>query len=870
MATEYAIRTIFDLKDLATPKLQKLSSMGGLVGLSLDRAARNGERHWANLKASVSGGVAFVGQKAAQITTLTGAALTVAAASATKKYIEFEDVVTKAGSKFVDLDVTSGTYAASLDALSKKAQEVGSLTKFSASDAAGALDKMAMAGLTSEQSMAMLMGTTNLATAAGLDLTSAVDMATDAMGIFNLMKDEAGNPLDASGVEKSMNRIADVVAKTTNMANLDMGMWFEAAKYGAPKLTSMGGTIEEFSAMAGILANSGIKGSMAGTGVNMMVARLTAPTGEAAKAIDRLGIHVFDAQGKMRTMTDILGQFESALSGLSDAEKAPMLKDIFGEQGGRAFEVLLKSGTGQMNEYLSMLKDAGGTAGNIARAQEKSLKGQLAALSSAFEGKQLQFGEAMSKAGGLRILEKFISFVQKLDLSPMISAFSAGFEKVSEIVLTTIEYLREYKGFGKNLSFKGLEDFFKNIDVISAARKLGNIIDAVSKIVSTLWNLRKVIAGLFIANKVFQGFEIGLYAFKNAKSFVGAFSDGLTIAQKSMQGLELSVDIARRNSSALGNVFGTVFTGIGKGASKAKSMLSAAGSSIVGAFSMAGSAIKTFFVSSVIPFVTNPITLTIMGIVAAVGLLAFGIYELIKHWDSWGQTVTGVLSVIFPPLGVLIGIIQSIYANWQNITAAFADGGIIAGIKAIGSAVLDGILGPFNAVRDAIDGFFSKINEMEGIGGNVLTVLVQPFERLWRFVSGIFDSIAAFRTGGIIAALKTLGLAILELIFTPIQSVLDLVSFIPGVDIGNKVRAWFNETRAGFLTPSPEVAAAVTTSPVTTRDSVLISEERREATANMNITLAEGLRGTVSGEAPGITVRQEHTGGFRRPEGHSR
>ena len=158
--------------------------------------------------------------------------------------------MTKAGSKFKDVDVTSAEYNQTLEKLQASAREVGALTKFSAVDSANALDKMAMAGLTSEQSMGMLMGTTNLAAAVGLDLTSAVDMATDAMGAFNLVVNDPSLTADevAKQTSANMNRIADVVAKTTNMANLDMEMWFESVKMGASTFTSLGGTIEEFSA----------------------------------------------------------------------------------------------------------------------------------------------------------------------------------------------------------------------------------------------------------------------------------------------------------------------------------------------------------------------------------------------------------------------------------------------------------------------------------------------------------------------------------------------------------------------------------------------------------------------------------------------
>ena len=265
MASRYEISTIFKMIDNWSGPMKKIAGSSTVLA---KKVSADMQKTKMQIQAAGRAMKAMAGVAAGAGVALAGKTVV----DSVKTYVEFEDAVTKAGSKFKDIDVTSAEYNQTLEKLQASAREVGALTKFSAVDSANALDKMAMAGLTSEQSMGMLMGTTNLAAAVGLDLTSAVDMATDAMGAFNLVSE------DQDQISANMNRIADVVAKTTNMANLDMNMWFESVKMGASTFTSLGGTIEEFSAYAGTLANAGIKGGMAGNALkNIMLNLLLLP-----------------------------------------------------------------------------------------------------------------------------------------------------------------------------------------------------------------------------------------------------------------------------------------------------------------------------------------------------------------------------------------------------------------------------------------------------------------------------------------------------------------------------------------------------------------------------------------------------------------
>lgn len=466
MASKYSIETVFRILDGVTGPMGKMSASTSKFAMGFERDVKKAEMKWRAMGQTMKTvGKVAIGTGLAAV----GAGLV----SSTKKYIEFEDSITKAGSKFKDMDVTSEDYAEKLELLQVAARKVGAVTKYSATDAAGALNAMAMAGLTSEQSMALLMGTTNLATAAGTDLTSAVDMATDALGAFGFSSIANGimdTEEQTAFLSGSLDRISDVVAKTTNMANTDMNMWFESVKMGAATFTSMGGTLEEFSGMVGILANAGIKGGEAGTALRNIMLNLGAPTKTAADALDKLGVQVYDSEHKMLPIIDILEQFEKSLAGVDAETKNAALENIFGKRGVGSFLTLMDAGTEQINKFVSALENSQGTAEAIARAQEKSLKGQLAALSSAFEDKQLSFGKAIADNGGSAGLVALITMVQNWDPTPVINF------------------------------------------MIAVMDKLPAIINFVTGLVSTLWNFRDVIGAIVIGFQVYKAATMAVAA----------------------------------------------------------------------------------------------------------------------------------------------------------------------------------------------------------------------------------------------------------------------------------------------------------------------------------------------------------------------
>lgn len=652
MANRYAVETVFKAVDAMTAPLRKMeNSMKTLGGVStaINEKIKN-DMKAAEMQINGFGKTIKNGMKiaAAAAATATGAALV----DSTKKYVEFEDTVTRAGAKFKDLDIVSSTFKNDLEVLQKAAMDVGANTMFSAQDAAGALDKMAMAGMSSKQAMSMLMGTTQLATAAGIDLTSAVDMATDAMGAFGLTANNPNLTPDqlALQTEKSMSRIADVVSKATNMANFDMNMWFESVKNGASAFTSLGGTLEEFTAMSQVLANAGIKGGEAGTGLRNMMLNLSAPSTAAAKAIDSLGISVYDNAGKMLPIMDIMKQFEAQLATVDEQTKNGALEAIFGKRNINQFLTLMKAGTGEIEGYLSTLENAGGTAKTVSDVMKTSLKSQVTLLKSAIEGIQLNIGKTIAENGG-----------------------SEGLQKIIQLV--------------------------NNIKMDSVRNAIIGLMNVLAGVISTFIALGKVIYAL----------RVPLLAVIGAIALYKTTIMGTVIAMKAWNAIQVIIKAAQIAWIAITQ--GTAAAhGILTAALTAETAATGTATAAQTGFNLAMLANPiTWVVLGIMALIAVIVALAMNWdkVTAALQTAWQWIQNVASAiWNGLCAAWQGFINIITT---LVMPVINAIWEPIQKIIKAFTDGGFIAGIKQIGVAILSFLLKPLQTMLS----MFSKI---PGIG----------------------------------------------------------------------------------------------------------------------------------------------------------
>ena len=273
---------------------------------------------------------------------------------------------------------TMGTTVDQIDNLTKVAKEMGSTTKFTATQAADALNYLALAGYDADKAAEVLPSVLNLAAAGGMDLAYASDLVTDAMASLNI---EAN--------KQNVDDFGNKLAKAASKANANVSQLGEAIlTVGGTAANLKGGTTELTTAL-GLLANVGIKGAEGGTHLRNIILSLQSPTDEAAKKMQKLGLSVYDSQGKMRGLNDILGDLNSAMNGMTQGQKDSIINQLFNKTDLAAVNGLLAAQGEQWDTLAAQIDNADGAMGQMAETQIDNLQGAMTIMSSAFEGMQL-------------------------------------------------------------------------------------------------------------------------------------------------------------------------------------------------------------------------------------------------------------------------------------------------------------------------------------------------------------------------------------------------------------------------------------------------------------------------------------------------
>lgn len=285
--------------------------------------------------------------------------------------------------------------------LSDFARFMGANTAFTATEAAQALNYMALAGYDAQKSMNMLPNVLNLAAAGNFDLARASDMVTDAQSALGLGMDET-------------NVLVDQMARTASRTNTSVSQLGEAILTVGGTAKMMKGGTTELSAVLGVLADNGIKGSEGGTALRNILLSLSAPTDKAKKSLDSLGVSVFDESGNMRSLTDIMTDFGKATKGMTDQQRAGFINDIFNKRDLKSVEALLGTTTDRWAQLNEEISNADGSSSSMAGTQLDNLQGDITKLNSALSELKLNVVEGITP--GLRKLAQWAtSFIQDLN-----------------------------------------------------------------------------------------------------------------------------------------------------------------------------------------------------------------------------------------------------------------------------------------------------------------------------------------------------------------------------------------------------------------------------------------------------------------------
>ena len=639
--------------------LRSLQDQAATTNATLAKIDEAGEK-LQNIGSSVEN----VGKKFLPVT----AAVTGLGTVAVKTAADFDSEMSK-------VSAISGATGDDFDQLRAKAREMGAKTKFSASEAASAMEYMAMAGWKTSDMLNGIEGVMNLAAASGEDLATTSDIVTDALTAFGLSAADSGH-------------FADILAAASSNANTNVSLMGETFKYCAPIAGALGFSAEDTAEAIGLMANSGIKASQAGTSLRTIMNNLSGEVTFVGKNIGEVTIATSNADGSMRSLNDILADCRVAFSGLTESEKASNAEALVGKNAMSGFLALMNSSETDINKLRGAIENCDGASESMAETMQDNLNGQLTILKSQLEELAISFGDIL-----MPTIRKIVSAVQQF-VDKLNSMDEGTRETIIKIGLLAASIGPLLIVLGKTIStvgtaMRGFSSLAKGVRLLithvgSASgvfSKLGVVLGglsgpvvAVVAVIGTLvaafmnlWNtneeFRTAITGIWndIVSKV-KGFCDQLtqringlgFDFKDVTEVLKAVWDGLCQVLLSGVGSTLG-GIAGSAGSAIAGLFGSVGTAVSGLAAGAGTALAGVASSAGGFLASAGTALAGL---------AGPAGIA----VAAVGGIGLGLTALWKNCDGFREGVTNI---------------------WNKVTSVFSNGvnAIKNGISNAASAI---------------------------------------------------------------------------------------------------------------------------------------------------------------------------------------
>ena len=436
-----------------TEELKKLEEQANQSETAVQKIAATGEK-----LQEVGDKVSGVGEKFLPAT----AAVAGLGTAAVKTAADFDAGMSKVAA-------ISGATGDDLQALRDKAREMGAKTKFSASEAAAAMEYMAMAGWKTEDMMGGIEGIMNLAAASGEDLATTSDIVTDALTAFGLSAQDSGH-------------FADILAAASSNANTNVSMMGETFKYAAPIAGALGFSAEDTAEAIGLMANAGIKGSQAGTSLRTIMNNLAGEVKICGANLGEVTIQTTNADGSMRELSDILADCRGAFSQLSESEQAAAAEALVGKNAMSGFLALMNAGEGDINKLSEAIANCDGKSAEMAETMQDNLAGQLTILKSQLEELAISFGEML-----MPVIRDVVGWIQ---------GFVDKLNSMDEGTRKTI------------------------ITIAAVVAAIGPVLIIVGKIISAVGTIMTIIPKVSAAIKAVKGVMAGLNAVMMANPIV--------------------------------------------------------------------------------------------------------------------------------------------------------------------------------------------------------------------------------------------------------------------------------------------------------------------------------------------------------------
>lgn len=711
------VETEQDLKNLETQANQSATAV--------QKIAATGEKF-----KTVGDNISSAGQKLLPVTAGVTALGTASVTTAANFESSMSQVQATMGITKDAMSTVNGQSVNTMDTLSKLAKKMGAETAFSASECAEALNYLALAGYDTQQMCDTLPTVLNLAAAGDIALADASDMVTDAMSALGMGVDEA-------------ETMVDQMAKTASTTNTSVAQLGEGIlTIGATAKSIKGGTAELNTAL-GILANNGIKGAEGGTHLRNIILSLQNPTDKAAAQMEALGLSVYDSEGNMRSMNDILGDLNKSMDGMTSAEKSNIISTIFNKTDLSSVNALLANTGETWDSLQKSITDSGGAAQQMADTQLDNLQGQITILKSALEGLAISFGELLMPA-----IKQIVGWVQKF--VDWLNGLSEGTKKT----IVTIALLAAALGpvlivIGKVISAVGtimtivpkivgvintVKGAFAALNTTMLANPIVLIIAAIAALVAAfiyLWNncdgFRQFWIDLWENVK-----QVAITVWNAIKAFFSQVWEAIKTIFSTV--FEVIKTLVTTYFNLYKTIIETVFNVI-------KTVITTIWNAIKGVFTTVFNVIKTLVttyfniyktiiqtvltvIQTVITTVWNTIKTVITTVLNAIKTIFSTVWNAIKTIIS--AVVSGIKGLI---TGDFTAVKNSITTIMNTIKSTIST--IWNTIKSTISTVLGAIKGAVTSVFNGI------VNAVKGAMGNVLNAVKSGFSNVKSHITGL-------------------------------------------------------------------------------------------------------------------------------------
>ena len=719
---------------------------------------------------SVGNSITGMGQKMMGVTTV----VTGLGVAAVKTAADFDSAMSKVAA-------VSGATGDDLQALRDKAREMGEKTKFSATEAAEAMNYMAMAGWKTGDMLSGIEGIMHLAAASGEDLATTSDIVTDALTAFGLTAADSAH-------------FADILAAASSNANTNVSMMGETFKYCAPIAGALGFSAEDTAEAIGLMANAGIKSTQAGTALRTIMTNLTGEIQICGDSLGEVTIATTNADGSMRDLSDILADCRTAFSGLSESEKANTAEALVGKNAMSGFLALMNAAPGDIDKLSGAIANCGGSAESMAETMQDNLSGQLTILMSQLQELAISFGEILMPA--IRsIVSKVQEFVDKLNgmdegtkkaivkFALMAAAIGPLLIVLGKTVSTVGTTIKTFSSMTKAVAKLGVKIAGSSGSITSLGSALGAVAGPVLAVVAVVGTLVAAFTHLWNTNEEFRNAIIGIW--EGIKTKFQEFTQGIVDRLNALGfDFESIVDVLKAVWDGFCNLLAPVFEGAFAAVSAVLSTVLDVITGILDVFiglftgnwSQLWEGVKGIFSG-----VWNGIT----GVFSAALNMLKGIADTVLGWfgTSWTAVWTSVKTFFE---NIWNGITSFFTGIWDAITNV-----VSVGIQLIGSilsAAWDIITLPFRFIwencKDTIIGIWDAIkntvsiaiNAVSSVISTVMGVIQNIISTIWTAISNkvstVVNTIQTVVTT-VFNAIKTVASTIWNGIKTAISTVVD-------------------------------------------------------------------------------------------------